>query len=229
MAESGTYTFNPEIADLMREASERALVLPASMDYTKLSSIIRSANFVVQELAKNGMKAYEMESIEVASTVGMQSFALPARGARVFSIMLRRDGDDVPMVAISRYDYECIPVKDNNGRPNQYFEDDSGTGVTTRNVYIWPSGENTTDVFRIILLRRPMDVVGLAEEAGVAQNWLDVFCDGLAVRIAQKFNPQQYMLCKKIYDEKLKLTRLDDRERAPARFKMSQRYGRRGR
>jgi hypothetical protein len=231
MAESGVYSYFPEIADLMREGCERAQIKSTDIDYGRLESAIRSVNFVLLEMANLGAKAYEMELITQATTVGMQSFSLPQRVMRVFSASLRRDGTDVPLVPISQYDYEGIAKKDVNGRPVQYWENANGTGNGARSVYIWPAGENTTDSVRLWCLRRPMAALeaGIAQTPGISFEWQDAFCDGLSVRLAQKFNKDMLGTCQKAYGISSTLARQADRERSPLRLRVSPRFGRRGR
>lgn len=231
MAESGVYTFQPEIADLLRESFERAQIKSTDIDYGRLESAVRSVNFLLGELHNRGAKAYEMELITQATTVGMESFALPQRVSRVLFATLRRDNIDVPLVPIAQYDYESVPSKSTQGRPVQFWENVTGTGNGARTVYIWPAGENTTDTIRMWCLRRPMEALasGIAQTPGIAFEWQDAFCDGLSVRIAQKFNPEVMGMCQSAYNKSLELARQADRDRAPTRFRVSPLYGRRGR
>jgi hypothetical protein len=226
MATSGTYANYPQTADLIREACERALINPSTLDWGRIESMLRSVNFALQKLGQSGAKAYEMELVTQVTSSGMVSFTAPQRCARILMATLSRDGIEVPLVPISRFDYEAIPKKDVEGRANQYFFDDSGLGTTANTVYIWPAGENDSDIVRMWILRRPVDANLLNEDIGLSQAWLDAFCDELSVRAAQKYNPAALTTCKQSADDSLKLVREHDRERAPVRFRMSQTAGR---
>ncbi len=231
MAESGEYSFQPEIADLLREAFERAQIKATDIDYGRMESAVRSANYVLTDLGNRGAKAYEMELVTQTTTPGMVSFSLPQRAARVFTASLRRDGNDVPLIPIAQYDYEAIPEKTVSGRAVQYWDDTLGTGNGARSVYIWPAGENNTDVIRLWILRRPMIALetGIAQTPGIAPEWQDAFADGLSVRLAQKFNMDMKRDCESAFAESLKVARQADRDRAPLRLRVSPYLGRRGR
>jgi hypothetical protein len=231
MAESGLYTFQPEIADLLRESFERAQIKASDIDYGRLESAVRSANFVLVDLHNQGCKAYELELVTETTTVGMTSFTLPQRIAKVLFATLSRDGIETPLVPISLTDYEAVPKKDVEGRPCQYWDDSTGTGNGVRSVYIWPAGENTTDIIRMWGIRRPMVALetGIAQTPGISFEWQDAFCDGLSVRLAQKFNQDALRVCQAAFADSFKTARLADRDRAPARFRVSPYRGRRGR
>lgn len=227
MATSGVFTYNPEIADLLRESFERILLKPSDIGYDKIESGVRSANFVLQEFSNRGFKAYEMALVSQTVTAGDKDFTLPANALRVFTAVLRRGGVDTPMVTISREDYEAIPNKESKGRPSELFVDAGAAGITARTVNLWPVPENSTDIVRMWTLRRPERVVGLAEEPGIAIEWIDAFCAALAARLAAKYAPALESTRKADAEQAFQYARDADRDRAPLRMRMSTR-GRRG-
>lgn len=228
MATSGVFTYNPEIADLLREAFERVLIKPSDIGYDKIESGIRSMNLLLQEWSNRGFKGYEMVQVnQTLSTQGAASFTLPASVLRIFTAVLRRSSIDTPLVMISREDYEAIPAKTTQGRPTELFLDAGVSGLTVRTVYVWPTPENTTDVVRMWCLRRPEAITSIAQEPGISSEWTDAFAAGVAVRLARKYAPKLVADLHEEAQSAFNLARDADRDRSPLRLRMSTR-GRRG-
>jgi hypothetical protein len=227
---SGTFGWDPLNADLFRECFERALIDPALAPYNQIESAIRSANFVMQALSNAGAKQYEMQFYDYSTIQGTPSYVFPQMYLRPFTSTRRRAGVDIPVLNISRWDYEDIPNKLVYGAPSECFWDASGAYAgSPRTMYLWPNPENSTDVMRHWMIRSPEIITSLGETAPISTEWLDAFCDGVALRIAKKFNPaavQQNDMVNQAMAT-MQAARQADRETAPARFRMSAR-GRRG-
>lgn len=226
MATSGVFTTNPEIADLAREAFERAGIRPQDIDWPRIESALRSAGYVLTDFANRGAKAYEMQLVSQTVTANVSSYTIDP-GAQVFTAVLRRSGIDTPLVKISREDWEDIPNKANPGRPSEIFFDMASYGVEPRTYYVWPVPENSSDVIRLWVLRRPESITALSQTAPVSWEWQDAFCDALALRLAKKFNPSFVQSLQPDAAASFIVARQNDRDRAPTRMRMSTR-GRRG-
>lgn len=226
MATSGVFTTNPEIADLLREAFERAGIKSTDIDWPRIESALRSANYVLQDFSNRGAKAYEMALVSQTVTAGTPNYTL-AEGAQVFTAVLRRDGVDTPLVRISREDYEDIPVKTTQGRPSEIFFDSNAYGVAPRTYWLWQVPENSTDSVRLWVLRRPETVRALGDTLPISFEWQDAFCDALAARLSKKFNPDLASALVGDAAKSFSAAREADRDRAPVRMRMSTR-GRRG-
>lgn len=226
MATSGAFTTNPEVADLLRESFERAGIRPSDIDWTRIESALRSAGHVMQDFSNKGVKAYELALVTQVVTTSTASYALSTAG-RIFTAVLRRDGIDTPLVTISREDYEDIPDKANEGRPSEIFFDAAQYGVTPRSFYLWPVPENSSDIVRMWVIRRPETINSLSDTAPISFEWQDAFCDALALRLAKKFNPDFVEGLERDFARSFHEARLADRDRAPVRMRMSTR-GRRG-
>lgn len=226
MATSGVFTTNPEIADLVRESFERAQIKAQDVQWAHIESAIRSANFVMQDFSSKGVKAYELKLVTQLVTGGTAAYTL-TEGARIFTAVLRRDNIDIPILQISREDYEDIPNKTLTGRPSELFLDPATYGVTPRTYYLWQVPENSTDIVRMWVIRRPETINKLNQDAPIAFEWQDAFCDALGLRLAKKFNPSAVQMLAGDAPASFETARMADRDRAPVRFRMSTR-GRRG-
>lgn len=227
MATSGLFSNNPEIADLLREAFERAQIKTTDPDWTRIESAIRSANFVMQDFAARGAKQYQMQLVTQTTQTGNPTYTIDP-GAYLFTAGLRRNGADTPILPISRSDYEEIPNKAVSGRPSEIWLDGGTYGVAPRTYKVWPVPENTSDIIRLWVLRRPETITSnLTQTAPISYEFQDAFCDALALRIAKKFNPSIAQALTGDAERSFLLAHALERDRAPVRFRVSTR-GRRG-
>lgn len=227
---SGTFGWDPVNADLFRECFERALINPAHATFDQIESCIRSANFVMQALSNASCKQYELQFYNYPTIQGTALYVFPQTYLRPFTSTRRRAGVDIPVLNISRWDYEDIPNKAALGAPSENFWDASGAYAgSPRSMYLWPTPENSTDEMRHWMIRSPEIITSLNETAPISTEWLDAFCDGVALRLAKKFNPQAVQTNDMVNQAMATMTaaRQADRETAPARFRVSSR-GRRG-
>ena len=230
MSTSGQFGFDPINADILRECFERALIDPSNAPFDQIESAIRSANFTMQALSNSGAKQYELQLYTYTVALNQPSYVFPQEFLRPFTSTRRRAGVDIPVLNISRWDYEDIPNKLSNGAPSECFWDASGAYASQpRTMYLWPVPENSTDVMRHWMIRSPEIITGIAETAPISTEWLDAFCDDLALRIARKFNPSAIQTNDMVNTRanSFMAARQADRETAPARFRVSSR-GRRG-
>lgn len=220
MATSGTRTFNPDLAEITVEAFERCQIRPSAITGEHISSAIRSCNFMLSDWSTKGFKQFELANATLSMIVSVANYTLPAGTLDIWSAVLRRNGIDDPMYAISRTDYNDIPKKDVEGRPDRYFVDRGQTGDGQRVAYIWPTPDNSTDVIRYIALRRIEDVTNLAETAPVAYEWNEAFVSGLAAKLAVKFAPQ--LVSDRVAEAMFafKNARDADRDRSPLRIRV---------
>ena len=229
MTTSGQFAWNPEISDLLRECFERALMNPAHQSWDRISSAIRSANFTLQYFSNEcGMIPYQLELWQFTTTQ-LQAFQVaPTKYLQPFTMTRTRAGVQIPVLSISRWDYEDIPSKKSVGATTEAFWDPAGAYAgSARTLYMWPVPENSTDQMRLWMMRAPEIVTNIAETPPIATEYLDAFCDDLALRIASKFNPQAIQQCAANAIRSLAVARTATRERAPVRMRMSAK-GRRG-
>lgn len=230
MTTSGTFSWDPLNADILRECFERAIIDPANVSYDKIESALRSANFAMQQLNNLGAKQYEMNFYQFTVVQGQASYVFPAQYLSPFTMTRRRAGVDIPVLSISRWDYEDIPNKLDVGATNEAFWDAGGVYAgSPRTMYLWPVPENSTDIMRFWMIHSPEVITSIGETLPISTEWLDAFCDIVALRIARKFNPQaiQQNDMANLAGMSFTAARQADREKAPARMRVSSR-GRRG-
>lgn len=193
MAASGTFLFNPQLADHIDEAFERCGIDPAELKARHVRSAVRSANLVFVDWQNFGYKQYTMEFTSQAVVTGVNTFQLPVGGFDIFHATLKRSGRESEMYPISRSDYNALHDKTLTGRPDRYFVDRGDfTADTQRStVYLWQSPENSTDTIELWYLRRQQDAGAPSNTLDLSPNYQEAFSCGMAHALARKFAPDR--------------------------------------
>lgn len=212
MTASTTYAFDPTLATIVDEAAERAGMDPATLTLRHLVSIRRSLDLLFKDWQNRGIRNYAVDLQTATTTVGMASFT-PATGTQdLLEVSLRRDSVDTPMTRISRSDFEAIPDKTTQGRPDRYYVDRSTTAIL---VYVWPLGDNTTDTIRYWRMRKQLDSGVASNTADIPDRFQEAIAAGLAYKLAEKFAPDRYDALRARAEDAFKMARQEDREKAP--------------
>lgn len=197
MATSGTYIFNPDLAELMDEALERARIDPAKITSRHILSGRRSMRFMLTDWATKDFHNWRIQrqSFTVvqsqASYLAGTDFDLGAGGVAILDILnlvLRRNGVDTPIEFMSRDELLNIPEKDTEGRPDRVFIDKQRDGIR---LTFWPVPENSTDEIHFDAVLKFEDSDTAADNADIPWYMYDAFCYGLAFRLAEKFAPPE--------------------------------------
>lgn len=182
MATSGTVVFRPEIAEVIVEAYDRCEYTPAALTARDMASARFSLNLMFGEWATRGVNYWTLNQTSLALTESTASYALPAGTIDILEPVLRRSGNDTPMVRLALSEYQNLSTKTTEGRPNQYWFDRQ----YTPNIFLWPVPENSTDTIEYWQLSQLQDVLTSAEDADVPYRWNEAMCAGLAAKLCLK-------------------------------------------
>jgi len=197
MATSGTYLFNPDLAEMVDEALERARIDPAKITSRHILSARRSMRFMLADWAtddyhdfriqRQSFTLVQSQSAYVAGT----DFDLGVGGVAIVDVLnavLRRSGVDTPVEMMSRDELLNIPEKDIEGRPDRMFVDKQRDGLTFT---YWPVPENSTDEIHFDAVIKFQDSDTAADDADIPWYMYDAFAYGLAFRLAEKYAPPE--------------------------------------
>jgi len=197
MATSGNYIFNPDLAEMVDEALERARIDPAKITSRHVLSARRSMRFMLADWAT---KEYHNFRIQRQSYTLVQSqseyvagvdFDLGLTGIAmldIINVVLRRDGVDTPVEFMPRSEAINIPEKATEGRADRVFVDKQRDGIT---MTFWPVPENDTDEIHFDAVMKFQDSDTAADNADIPWYMYDAFAYGLAFRLAEKFSPPE--------------------------------------
>ena len=250
MAASGTYTFNPEFADLVDEALERCGIDPADAPARTTRSIARSAELMFADWLTRGAKQWQMVKYSLTLVQGTASYALPSGAFDVFHATFKTSDDlEREMYPISRSDYNALHDKTIQGQTDRFFVDRStfiGADPAST-LYLWqvPNAAAATGTMEMWYLRRIQDVAQPTSGTtlDLPYHWTEAFASGLAYYISKKFAKEHTAELLSDYlgdDPKRRDSHMPggalgraldaDREQAPATFRVrfDRRSGRRG-
>jgi len=127
----------------------------------------------------------------------------------ILSAVIRRSGTDVSISRVSRDTFLNIPNKTTTGRPTQYYVDRQITPV----LKIWPTPENSTDIFIYDRLVRIDDADTSANTVEIPFRFYPCLAAGLAYYIALKRSPDRVQLLKGLYEEEFIRAADEDRDK----------------
>jgi hypothetical protein len=191
MATSGTYIFNPDLAEMVDEALERCRIDPAKITSRHILSARRSMRFMLADWAT---KDYHQFRIRQESFTTVQGQATYTAGVDfditdtnlldILDAVLTRTGVDTPVIPWTRADYLNIPEKNIEGRPDRMWIDKQRDQMV---LTFWPVPENSTDVITFNAVRKYEDSDTASDNADIPYYMYDAFAYGLAFRLAEKY------------------------------------------
>jgi hypothetical protein len=195
MATSGTWIFNPDLAELLDEAFERCRVDPAKITHRHIKSARRSMGFMLADWATKDYHNFRIKEVQFTVVQGQDTYTSGTdfditdnNILDVLDMVLTRSGVDTPVIPWSRQDYLNIPEKSIQGRPDRVFIDKQRDQIVFT---FWPVPENSTDVITFNAVRKYEDSNTAADNADIPYHMYDAFAYGLAARLAEKYGPPE--------------------------------------
>ena len=243
MAISETYTFNPDISEIVEEAYERAgLEMRTGYD---IRTARRSLNILTLEWQNRGLNLWTIDEItwdsvgngsgtttltKVTATYNLRSGTISLLDA----ILRTNDGElnqqaDYRLNRISQPTYSTIPNKLTQARPLQYYMDrkeilGAGDGGVDQydTITLWPVPDESLKYTLIYWrMRRIADAGNPASNTmQIPSRFIPALISGLAYYIAMKKPEAQGRLpfLKEVYEEDFRTAADEDRVKASVRF-----------
>jgi hypothetical protein len=193
-----THNYDPQIAEVIDEAFERgALMDPKDVGVRHLDSFFRSLKLMLNsEWSNLGVRRWMIQRTSELMTIGKSSFHPPAGCVDILGMIIRRDETDTEMYPISRQDYLVIADKSIRGRPDRWYLDRQAGNfsplLSSKTVYFWQCGSNTTDVLVYDYFRQIEDAGAMGNTLQIPANAMNALVCGMAAHMAEKFAPQRF-------------------------------------
>ena len=91
------------------------------------------------------------------------------------------DGNEIPIVQISRSSYMALPTKETTSRPNQFYYDPQ---LDDGKLFVWPTSDSVKDRMLFSAQRQIQDLDALTNNLDFPQEWLKAITWNLAVDMA---------------------------------------------
>ena len=222
MSTSGTAVFNPDIAEIIEEAFERAGVEIRTGYQFKTAR--RSLNLLAMEWANRGINLWTVQESQITLVQGQGTYNLPDDCVDIIEHVVRQNPGSqynqtdlvIPRIALPTY--AAIPNKLAQGRPVQVYVDRL---APTPTINIWPTPNQSGYFFHYWYLRRIQDAGGAATYTmDMPFRFIPAIIAGLAYYVALKSpgSENRIDMLKAMYDEAFDLAAREDRDKSPVRF-----------
>ena len=212
MATSGTKTFALDTGEVIEEAYELA-GLEARTGYDAATAR-RSLNIMFADWSNRGINIWTIAEVSLTLTEGTASYTLNSYDIDVLEAVIRRTVNstqtDYQMSRIGRMEYLNIPNKTTEARPTEFFVDRQATPV----LKLWPTPENSTDIFVSYRIQRIDDVSASAQDQEVPSRFIPPMVSGLAYYLSLKKSPERAPMLLQIYEQDLRRAQDEDSGRA---------------
>jgi hypothetical protein len=200
MATSGTYTYSATVATVIEEALKKIGVIEegVSASSTQISDAMPVLEMYLKAMSNKGLQIWKViktSKTTVAATAGYIPSAT-FRYQEITGIVFRdSDGNDTPLIELTRDEYDRINDKDLGSTPSQYWWDKEST-VGSDYVYLWPvpdstaAGNSEAVIITGIVPIQDADNDGTDDgtyDIDVPAEYLEAVVYGLAVRLAPAY------------------------------------------
>lgn len=207
MATSGTVTFRPNVEEIIAEAYERCGLNAETRTGYQAVSARRSLNLLFSEWTNRGINYWAVTQNTLTLSDGTASYALPAGTIDIIDAVIREDSTDQTINRVTIAEYNQIPNKTNEGKPNQYMIDKQYTPT----VYFWQVPDKTyTMVYWAV--NQLDDISASNEDADVPYRWSDCICAGLASKLSLKFAPEKFQILNEMYERSFNFAASSDND-----------------
>lgn len=119
--------------------------------------------------------------------VGRQQTLTPVRPIRILSCRYNNGSNEIPMIRLSRDEYDELPNKLITGTPTQFYYDRQKEAAV---LLVWPALLAPSGTFEITYEREFEDVTDLAQVIDLPGEWWDVAVKQLASRLLNPYGSE---------------------------------------
>lgn len=201
MANSGAYSFNPELGSLFLSAFGRDGVRPGELTPQHIWNARNEANFQQAEWANAGVLLWTQELRTFTMVPGQATYSVDPNTVMVLDLYISPNGSaggqNRLILPFSRTDYASISNPDQTGFPTSFFF----LRTTAPSLTFWPvPDDNATYECSYWCYRQIQDAEPRqGGNAEVQYLFLDAYVAGLAHRLSRYYAPQIEALRKADY------------------------------
>lgn len=193
MATSGTYNFNPSIADLVQNAFGRVGIRRTALLAEHMTDARVESNLLLTEFDNRGVNLWTVDLQTVPLVQGTATYTVPGNTITVLDAYITtgtgESAFDRVITSISRSDYASLPNKDDQGTPTIYWYD----RLIEPTITLWQVPDNNGPyTLKYYRFRQIQDsVIGGGVTPELPLRWLDAFTAALSARLARIWAPDK--------------------------------------
>lgn len=239
MATTGTYTYLATAGTIVTEALRKIGVVEegTSASTAQIEDAMPALEMYLKALGNKGLQVWKVQksSITLVASTNAYTYDVNFRYTQITDIQLRdSDGNDTPMIELSRDEYSRLNDKDLEGQPTQYWWDKAPLPGDDR-VYVWPAPDSANAGNSEALIVTGILPIEDADDStpdgtydiDLPSEWYEAVAFGLAVRLAPHHGipVSDRRELRAEYKEILEDTLAFDRETASVYFQPDSRRG----
>lgn len=188
MANSGTYTFNPDIGSLALNAFARCGVRRTELTPQHMQDAYLETNLLQADWAADGITLWTVVLTTQALTEGTATYpVLPASTVMVLDLYISNGSSNRLITPFSRTDYASLANPTMQGFPTSFWMD----RVLSPTLTLWPVPDgNATYTMSYYVYTQPQDaVLRQGGNAAIPYWWLNAYIADLAHRLSRIYAP----------------------------------------
>jgi hypothetical protein len=215
MTTSGTYVFDPEIAEVCDEAFERCGVDPTALINKHVISARRSLSYVFTTWATRGITLWTVAQNTTPLVNGNAAYSVPQGAIAILDAVVRDpSGIDTVITPISRTEYFAKSNKVIAGVPNEFWYE----RIIAPIVHTYPVINTAGYSLIYNYIRQIQDPGAASNTLGIPAMWQEAIVAALAAKLAEKYSPEREAALLSKAEQRFKEARQEDRERHETEF-----------
>jgi hypothetical protein len=213
MATSNTYTFNPSLGELVLYAYNLIGIRNTAVLQEHMEAARMASNMLCARWSNQGVNLWAVDLVTTPLVTDQATYSVDPSTVMILDAYVQNDDSganiDRIILPVSRTEYASYPNKEQQGFPTVYWFDrlisaSRSTGSAGPTVTLWPvpntdNGPQSLKYYRV----RQIQDSGLTngQTVEIPYLWLEAFAYGLAMRLAQIWNPAAVAMIKPMADE----------------------------
>ena len=189
---SGTYNFQPSIAQLTVQAFHMCGIRPTALLQEHMESARMAANFVLGDWANKGVNLWKVAPTTVNFVQGQATYTVSPTLVEIMDLyMTVTAGSETTnryLLPVSRTEYASYPDPTMQGQPTVYWH--NRTLSPTLNFYPTPDGTEVSFTFYAVTQIQDA-AFSNGQVADIPYLWLNAFVKALAAEIAIMWAPDR--------------------------------------
>jgi hypothetical protein len=213
MTTSNTYSFNPGLGELTIYAYNLIGIRGTALLQEHMEAARMASNMLCARWSNQGVNLWAVDLVTTPLVTGTATYAVDGNTVMILDAYVQNDDSganiDRIILPVSRTEYASYPNKEQQGFPTVYWFDrlisaSRSTGSAGPSVTLWPvpntdNGPQSLKYYRVRQIQDSALTNGQTVE--IPFLWLEAFAYGLAMRLAQIWNPAAVAMIKPMADE----------------------------
>ena len=213
MATSDTYSFNPGLGELTLYAYNLIGIRNTAVLQEHMEAARMASNMLCSRWSNQGVNLWAVDLVTTELTTDVATYPVEGNTVAILDAYVQNDDSganiDRIILPVSRTEYASYPNKEKQGFPTVYWFDrlissSRSTGSAGPTVTLWPvpNTDNGPQYLKYYRVRQIQDsALTNGQTVEIPYLWLEAFAYGLALRLAQIWNPQAVPMIKPMADE----------------------------